>query len=77
VLDVLPSPGTLVERLGLYVGRYDARAPREAARGAVSDEDVHVVELPFAEAVAMVDRGEIVDAKTILLLQHLRLRGVS
>jgi nudix-type nucleoside diphosphatase (YffH/AdpP family) len=75
VLDVLPSPGTLAERLHLYLGRYDASAPRAEASGATSQEDVHVVELPFAEALALVASGDIVDAKTILLLQELRLRG--
>jgi hypothetical protein len=34
-----------------------------------------VLEVPFAEALAMIDRGEIADAKTIMLLQWAALRG--
>ncbi|MCF5190184.1 GDP-mannose pyrophosphatase, partial [Pseudomonas simiae] len=33
-----------------------------------------VLELGFDEALAMVQNGEIVDGKTIMLLQHLELR---
>ena len=38
-------------------------------------EDIEVVELPFGEALAMVDDGRIADAKTIMLLQWAALRG--
>jgi hypothetical protein len=34
-----------------------------------------VVEVPFGEALTMIELGEIVDAKTILLLQWAALRG--
>ena len=37
-------------------------------------EDIEVLELGFEQAFAMVQSGEIVDAKTIMLLQHLELR---
>jgi len=36
-----------------------------------------VLELPLARAFDMVDRGDIVDAKTILLLQHARLASLA
>lgn len=39
-------------------------------------EDIDVLELPFHEALAMVDDGRIADAKTILLLQWAALRGL-
>lgn len=38
-------------------------------------EDIEVAEIPFDDALAMVDSGEIVDAKTVLLLQWAALRG--
>jgi hypothetical protein len=37
-------------------------------------EDIEVLELPFLEALAMIDQGRIVDAKTIMLLQHAALK---
>jgi hypothetical protein len=36
-------------------------------------EDTRVVVLPFHEAMDMIARGEIRDAKTIIALQHLAL----
>ncbi|WP_284732641.1 hypothetical protein [Larsenimonas rhizosphaerae] len=37
-------------------------------------EDIDVLELPLEEALAMITRGEIMDGKTIMLLQHVALR---
>jgi hypothetical protein len=34
-----------------------------------------VLELPFEEVLTMIVDGRIIDAKTIVLLQHLRLSG--
>lgn len=36
-------------------------------------EDIEVVEMPFQEAMTAIRDGRIVDAKTIMLLQHLAL----
>jgi len=33
-------------------------------------EDIEVIEVAFDDALAMIERGEIVDAKTIMLLQY-------
>ena len=33
-------------------------------------EEIEVLELPIDEALAMIERGDIVDAKTIILLQY-------
>jgi hypothetical protein len=40
------------------------------------EEDIEVLELPFARAWEMMERGEIRDGKTILLIQHLRLKAI-
>ena len=40
-------------------------------------EDIEVLELPLAEALAMVGTGEIADGKTIMLLQWARLTGLT
>jgi hypothetical protein len=39
-------------------------------------EDIEVLELSLDTAVEMIARGEIVDAKTIILLQYVRLNGL-
>lgn len=68
------SPGAVTERMYLFAATYSARAGKGG--GLESEgEDIEVLELPLAEALAMVRSGEIVDAKTILLLQYLVLRG--
>ena len=49
---------------------------RDAVAGLVHDgEDIEVLELPVAEALAMVGTGEIADGKTIMLLQWAALDG--
>ena len=40
-------------------------------------EDIEVLELKLDEALAMIASGEIADAKTIMLLQHLALNRRS
>jgi nudix-type nucleoside diphosphatase (YffH/AdpP family) len=71
VLAAFMSPGAVTERVHLFVAEYD-RGDRIGAGGGLhaEGEDIEVFELPFDEALAMIERGEIVDAKTIILLQH-------
>jgi nudix-type nucleoside diphosphatase (YffH/AdpP family) len=65
------SPGSVVEKLHLFVARYSPADRNSAGGGHVSEgEDIEVLELPFAEALAMCDDGRICDAKTIMLLQY-------
>lgn len=61
---MLPTPGYCTEVLHLYLatGLTPCRPHLDA------DEFLDVVKLPLAEAVAMVDRGELPDGKTALAL---------
>lgn len=64
------SPGSVTERIAFFTGSY--RAGERVSDGgglAHEGEDIEVVELTLAEAIAMVERGEIVDGKTVLLLR--------
>lgn len=65
------APGAMTERITFFTATYTPDA-RISAGGGLKDEgeDIEVIELPFAEALAMCRDGRIVDAKTILLLQH-------
>lgn len=75
VMAVYSSPGVVAEKVHLFTATYDP-ASRGAGGGLPEEgEEIEVLELPLAEAWAMALRGAIVDAKTILLLQHLRLQG--
>ena len=74
--DCFMSPGSVTERLTLYVGVIDG-APQGTGGGLEDEgEDIEVVRLPFAAALNMVETGEIADAKTILLLQYVALKGL-
>jgi nudix-type nucleoside diphosphatase (YffH/AdpP family) len=77
VFDAFMSPGSVTERLSLFVAAY-GEADRIGAGGGLraEGEDIGVFELPFADALAMVDRGEIIDAKTIMLLQYAWRKGL-
>jgi nudix-type nucleoside diphosphatase (YffH/AdpP family) len=76
VFDVFMSPGSVTERLHFYAAPYDASTRTSSGGGLVDDgEDIEVVELPFAEALDMIQDGRIADAKTIMLLQWAALRG--
>ncbi len=69
-----PSPGGTSERVHLFLGEVDHRQRIGKGGGVVAEgEDTQVVVLPFREAMDMLARGEIGDAKTIIALQHLAL----
>lgn len=74
VFDVFMSPGTVTERLHFFLGEYDAGSQVGEGGGLEAEgEDIEVIELDADEALAMVARGEIMDGKTIMLLQYLHL----
>ena len=70
------SPGAVTEVVHGFIAEY-AHDGRVGTGGglAAEGEDIEVLEMPFTEAMAMMARGEICDAKTIMLLQHLAWRG--
>jgi nudix-type nucleoside diphosphatase (YffH/AdpP family) len=74
VSHCFPSPGAVKERSSLFLADYDSAAPRAKGGGHEHEgEDITVLEMSLDEALAMVESGEIVDMKTILLLQAAKL----
>lgn len=71
VLESYMSPGSVTEKLTFFVAEYQDE-DRVAAGGGVAHEgeDIESLELPFTDALAMIERGEIVDGKTIMLLLY-------
>jgi ADP-ribose pyrophosphatase len=57
-----PSPGVLSEEMHLYL----ARDLVEGMSEAMEDENIEVEKVPLPDALDMVARGEIVDAKSIV-----------
>jgi nudix-type nucleoside diphosphatase (YffH/AdpP family) len=74
--DLFMSPGSVTERLTLYVGFVDAPAGGSGGGLHEEGEDIEVLRLPFAEALGMVETGDIADAKTVLLLQYAAIKAV-
>jgi nudix-type nucleoside diphosphatase (YffH/AdpP family) len=73
-----PSPGAVKERMSVFLAGYDSAAPRQKGGGQPDEgEDIEVFEVTLDEGLAMIARGEIIDAKTILLLQAAKLESYS
>lgn len=75
VFELYMSPGGVTEIVHFFVAEYDDSL-RTTAGGGVEDEDIDVLEMPFAEALAMVKKGEIRDGKAVILLQYLQTAGL-
>lgn len=76
VMEAYMSPGSVTERLFFYLAEYSASTEQQAG-GGIEEEEIEVLEMPLQEALAMIETGEIQDGKTIMLLQHLRLRQLA
>jgi nudix-type nucleoside diphosphatase (YffH/AdpP family) len=71
IMEVYMSPGSVTEILYFFVGAYsDAMKISEGGGLDKEQENIEVLELPFAKAIQMIDSGDIKDAKTIMLLQY-------
>jgi 8-oxo-dGTP pyrophosphatase MutT (NUDIX family) len=77
LFEVFMSPASVTERVHFFAAPY-RHEDRVAAGGGVADEgeDIELLELPLAEALAMVADGRIADGKTIMLLQWAAGAGV-
>ena len=69
IMELYMSPGSVTELIYFFVGEYTKHS-KISRGGGVGDEEIEVIEMPFATALAMIPSGEIKDAKTIILLQH-------
>jgi GDP-mannose pyrophosphatase NudK len=77
VFETYVSPGAVTEILHLFVGEYDPSMKISEGGGIASEqENIQVIEIPFAEAIALMERGEIRDSKTIMLLQYAQLNNL-
>ncbi len=76
LFDAFMSPGVLSEKLSFFVAPYSPADKIGNGGGIDHDEDIEVLEPTFGEALAMIDNGDIIDVKTILLLQYIKLTGL-
>ncbi|MEO8609646.1 MAG: NUDIX domain-containing protein [Chloroflexota bacterium] len=74
VFEAFMSPGSVTERLFFYVAEYHPDLKIADGGGLLSDgEDIDILELNLDTALQMIESGEIMDGKTIMLLQYAKL----
>ncbi|TCV96750.1 NUDIX domain-containing protein [Biostraticola tofi] len=77
VFEAYMSPGSVTEKLYFFIGEYSDNNRRGVGGGLAEEgEDIEVLEWPFTKALHAVRTGEIMDAKTIMLIQHLALNSI-
>jgi GDP-mannose pyrophosphatase NudK len=77
IYEAYMSPGSVTEILYFFIAEY-AKDMKVNEGGGVAheEENIEVLEMDFNKALTKIDSGEIQDAKTIMLLQYLRLKGI-
>jgi len=75
IFEAFMSPGSVTEKMHFFVAEYEPSMRVSAGGGLAHEgEEIEMLELAFDEALAMIADGRIVDAKTIMLLQHAALK---
>ncbi|RZJ69664.1 NUDIX domain-containing protein [Flavobacterium sp.] len=77
VFSCFVTPGAVTEMLHCFVAECSDEM-RKSDGGGLEEENEHieVLEMPFEKAVSMIYSGEIIDAKTILLLQYAQIHNL-
>jgi GDP-mannose pyrophosphatase NudK len=77
IMEAYMSPGALTEILYLFIAEYDPSMKISDGGGLADEqEEIDVIEIPFAQAYVMIEAGEIKDAKTIMLLQYAKIHNL-
>lgn len=77
IFEAYMSPGSVTEILHFFIAEY-AKEMKVSEGGGLDheEENIEVLELDISEAMRMVASGEVKDAKTIMLLQYIKLHGI-
>ena len=71
VFEAFMSPGSVTEKLYFFLAEYDSESRVSVGGGNfVEGEDIEVLELSIEDAMSAIERGDIADGKTIMLLQY-------
>jgi nudix-type nucleoside diphosphatase (YffH/AdpP family) len=77
IFEAYMSPGSVTEILYFFIAEYQpAMKVHEGGGIELEQEDIEVLEMEFEKAFAMIGSGEIRDAKTIMLLQYLKINRI-
>ncbi len=71
IYEAYSSPGVMTEKMHFFIGEYTDDMKVNDGGGLDNEgEDIEVLEIPFEKALQMLNKGEIVDTRTIVLLQY-------
>lgn len=77
IFEAFMSPGSVTEILYFFVAEYSGSMKVNEGGGIEHEqEDIEVLEITLDKAVQMIDNGEIKDAKTIMLIQYVKLHNL-
>jgi GDP-mannose pyrophosphatase NudK len=77
IYEAYMSPGSVTEILYFFIAEYSKDMKVTEGGGVAHEqENIEVLEINFNDAMDMIETGEIKDAKTIMLLQYLRLKNI-
>jgi nudix-type nucleoside diphosphatase (YffH/AdpP family) len=78
IYDIYMSPGSVTERLSFFTAEYSPSDRVSDGGGDASEgEDIEVLEMKLTDAMALVESGGIIDAKTVMLVQYAVLKGMA
>jgi len=77
IYEAYMSPGSVTEILYYFIAEYsDDMKVSQGGGKEQEQENIEVLEIPFVQALEMMQNGEIKDAKTIILLQYAQIKGL-
>ncbi len=77
IMEAYMSPGSVTEILYFFVAEYEDDMKINEGGGLEEEqENIEVLELDFQESLRMMERGEIQDGKTIMLLQYAQIHNL-
>ena len=77
VFEAYMSPGAVTEILYFFIAEYSAEMKISDGGGVIHEEEnIEVLEFSIDDAINAITSGAIKDAKTIMLLQYLKLNGI-
>lgn len=78
VFEAYTSPGAYTEKINCFIAGYKPEQQKTEGGGKEEEQEhVEVLELAFDKAYNMIQTGEIRDAKTIMLLQFIKLQQLA
>lgn len=78
VFELYSTPGAVTEKIHYFIAEYSDDMKISDGGGLEEEhEEIEVLEINFETALSMVSKGEINDAKTVVLLQYAKLNNLA